>query len=171
MLRTEDGLPYTALVAALDRDWGDPEIERIRQHFAGPSAVTRIEQLGFWTCQEVGLSLAFKDAVFMSSGGERCSLDGPLRLVGVHLYAEGYESFRGYTGALPRGVSLLVGRTAILASLGEPSLSGGGNYAVSKRWPYWDRFDLSGHSLRVQYADDRTTVTILTLVPPVGGWE
>ncbi|MDR3638112.1 MAG: hypothetical protein P4L84_30180 [Isosphaeraceae bacterium] len=89
------------------------------------------------------------------------------RVMAVQLYAEGYQKYKGYAGAVPEGVSFSSPRRAVQDRLGKPSASGGGNVIqFFGKAPVWDRFDRSDYSLHVQYADDEASINLVTVMRP-----
>jgi len=153
-------------IPVLGKDWGDPLIEALVRSLSCSGTLKHIEQLGFYECREQGVSLAFKDKIYLSTGGKKYARDGPVSLIGAHLYSPGYEGYRGFSGILPKGLSFDDGREAVRQKMGAPSASGGGNEALGRVWPYWDRFDFPTHAVRVQFPRDLSRIDIVTLLAP-----
>ena len=157
-------VPYGNLVAALGKDWGDPKVDQLVSELGILSQLEHIEQLAFASSRAAGVSLAFKNKEYIESGGQRYSDKGPVSLIGIHLYSEGSEGYRQYQGELPFGLSLNDERDTVRRRVGQAPESGGGNKALGRIWPHWDRFALGEHSLRIQYRGDGR-VDVVTLIP------
>jgi len=107
--------------------------------------------------------MALDDELYVRSNCTKFLKDGALIITGIHFYSEGYEGYHAYTGELPGGVKFGDSKKIVRGKMGTPSKSGGGNKAVGKVWPYWDRYDYPGYSVFVQY-DRKERVDMVTLM-------
>ena len=89
-------------------------------------------------------------------------------LVGVHLYAEGYEAHRRYGGPICDGIQPGDHRREVLRKLGNPDGSGGGTYSerfgcVLQRW---DRYEFGSYQVQFQYDDSTGCISLVTVSMP-----
>lgn len=159
-------LGYESLTSALGRDWNDPSVQALVRSLPGSHELERLEQLAFLECLEKGISLAFKDALYLSSGGKEYTKDGPVALIALHLHSAGYEGYLPFSERLPGGLSFEDGRAEVHEKMGAPSATGGGNEALGRVWPYWDRYDRPDHAIRVQYPREQNRIDVITLMAP-----
>jgi hypothetical protein len=159
-------LNYESLTATLGKDWSDPSVQALVRSLPGTHELERMEQLAFLECREKGIQLAFKDALYLASGGKKYTKDGPVTLVALHLHSAGYEGYLRFSEGLPGGLSFEDGRSEVHEKMGLPSASGGGNEALGRVWPYWERYDRAGHAIRVQYAREQNRIDIVMLMAP-----
>ena len=160
-------LGYSHLVAVLGAEYDQPPLQELLSRLGAEPQLKRMEQLAFLEYPGKGIAFAFKDKLFLTSRGREYSKDGPLVLIGIHLYHRGHEGYGTYGGELIDRVSFEDDRSAIHRKLGGPAVSGGGNRAVGRLWPFWDRYDLTDHSVRFQYGEDGNRLTVITLIAPV----
>lgn len=93
--------------------------------------------------QQQGASLTFEEREIHESKRVIYTVDA---LVAVRLTT-------AFPGALPAGLTFTDTRAEVRAKLGMPAASE----------PSWDRYDHPGHSVRVQYADNRIELIALTM--------
>jgi hypothetical protein len=91
--------------------------------------------------------------------------DGRIRT--VHLHAEGHEGYSGYVGEIPRGVRFDMSRAEVRSILGSPDASGEARLIEHYgEGPAWDRFDLVGAQMHVEYVKDLRSIQLVTLMKP-----
>jgi hypothetical protein len=158
-------LPLESYIRLLGKRWGGVDVDSVISQVSDESEINRAEQLAFWNCPAKGVSIALNDELYVLSKATEFFKDGPLLIVGIHFYSEGYEGYHAYEGELPGGVRFGDSKEAVRNKLGVSSKNGGGNKAVGRVWPYWDRYDFPDYSVRVQY-DSKSRVDMVTLI-----WE
>lgn len=154
------------LSAVLGASASDPRVAALKATLGIQADPIRMEQLAFLECPDLGVSLAFKDDIYLSTGGQRYRKDGPVTLVGIHLYSEGRDGYREYRRDLPWKIRFRDDRASVHIKAGRPTAMGGGNRALGKVWPLWDRYDLDAYSVRVEYGGDQPRVELITLMAP-----
>jgi hypothetical protein len=137
-------------------------VDSVISQLSSETEISRSEQLAFWECPAKGVSIALKDELYVQSNHTKFNKDGSLIISGIHFYSEGYEGYHAYTGKMRGDVKFGDSKEAVRNKLGEPSKSGGGNKAVGKIWPYWDRYDFQKYSIHIQYSPE-WTVDMATL--------
>lgn len=147
---------------------GEPDssvlLETIAKEAGLAPGFSRIEQLGFLEWPPFGLSVALKDDLYLETRGQSFRREGPMSVDAIHLYSDGYESYSAYRGSLPGGIHFDDSREAVQRKLGLPRASGGGNVAVGRTWPPWDRFDFDWGACRVQYNPDLERIDMVTIM-------
>ena len=160
-------LSINELAEILGKRWGTIDVDSVIGRISPDISINRMEQLGFWEAPDQGVSLALKDEMFMETGGV-IATNGPLVVIGVHLYSNGKDGYKAYTGELPEGVVWGGSRIDTRRVLGAPAASGGGKQVAGNKWPKWDRYDRPAYSIRVQY-NDTDNVEMVTLIAPSEG--
>ena len=100
----------------------------------------------------------------LTESGAALIFDDEPVLRAVQLYNEGHHGFRRFVWPLPFGLSLTLRPMQVRALLG-PALQSGGDAAlpvlgiVAK----WDRFELAGFRLHIEYTLDAAAVRMITL--------
>jgi hypothetical protein len=85
----------------------------------------------------------------------------------IQLHTDGYQGYKGFAGVVPEGISFSHSRRVVHERLGLPSASGGGTVVkFFGKVPAWDRYDRSERSVHIQYADDETSVNLITISRP-----
>jgi hypothetical protein len=89
--------------------------------------------------------------------------DGRVRT--VHLHAQGHEGYVGYRGMMPLGVRFDMPRAEVRSILGSPTASGEAHQIEGYgEGPAWDRFDLAGAQMHIEYAKDQRSIQLVTLM-------
>jgi hypothetical protein len=109
------------------------------------------------------------DTFYMEMRNSGLSFIAPLDgiVTTIMFYSDGYEGYKGFTGALPDGVSFSDSRNEVSRKLGEPSNSGGNDLI-----PYlgkasaWDRYDRDAYALHFTYANGERSILLVTLMRP-----
>lgn len=107
-----------------------------------------------WSYPSKGLELTF--------GAE----DGRLRTIFLH--AAGHEGFSGFPFRLPLGLDFDVGPADVVAILGPPSQTGGGQESPIDHKPIapWSVHWLPTCALHVQYSHGCDRVVLITIMRP-----
>lgn len=103
----------------------------------------------------------------MPSHGIGVDADFDGRVSTIFFYSEGMDDYRQFTGVLPEGISFGDSRSMVQGRLGKPDASGGGTVIhFFGKAPKWDRFDRKQFSLHIQYTDDESSVSLVSLMRP-----
>ena len=91
-----------------------------------------------------------------------------LYLAAFHMHREGHDGYVGYSGQLPRAVTLNDTEGEVLRKMGPPAATGGGDVsAVLKRLTQrWLRYPLGGANLQFQF-DANGRMDLATLSAPL----
>jgi len=93
------------------------------------------------------------------------SFDG--RVSSIQFFSEGYQQFRRFAGELPEGISFKDSRSSLQRRLGKPDSSGGGTVIqFFGQVPKWDRFDRLHYSLHIQFVEDESSISLVSLMRP-----
>ena len=89
------------------------------------------------------------------------------RVSTVFFYAGGANDYRQFSGYLPEGIGFGESPSSVHQRLGQPSANGGGKVIqFFGKTPQWDRYDHEGFSLHIQYADNDTSIGLVSLMRP-----
>jgi len=91
-------------------------------------------------------------------------VDDDGRIGTVHLYAHGHQGFDGYAGALPSGIRFDMSRSQVRAVLGSPEKSSERTSTTGRVHQSWDRFDLEGAFLHLEYERDLRSIRSIRLI-------
>lgn len=116
------------------------------------SKLVRHEQVGTLADLKRGIDLIFHAG---SKENEKES-ESHLLLRAVHLFAAKCEGHLGYKGELPSGVSFGDTERTVIAKLGKPIESGGGNINPILKRPVarWLKYDFEGCLLAIRFGND-----------------
>lgn len=90
-------------------------------------------------------------------------------IIEIHLFADGYQGFGGYRGALPHGLAFNLSRVQVRERLGPPQSFGGSKVIAGLgRRPAWDRYELSTHAVRVAYAEGEDAIVLVGIMMLAG---
>ena len=89
------------------------------------------------------------------------------RVSTIFFYSEGMNGYKQFIGMLPEGIEFGDSRSAVHQRLGKPSANGGGKVIqFFGKVPKWDLYDRKGFSLHIQYVDNETSISLVTLMRP-----
>jgi hypothetical protein len=87
------------------------------------------------------------------------------RIGTIHLYAEGHQGYAGYSGVIPSGIRFDMSRAEVRSILGSPAAFGEARQIeYYGEGPPWDRFDLDGAHMHVEYAKGMHSIQLVTLM-------
>lgn len=85
----------------------------------------------------------------------------------VHLHAAGHDGYEQYRGDLPAGLSFGTSQDTARSLLGTPvALGEAMEHGVLGPIGAWDRFDVDLVQVHLQYANDLTSIELVTLMHP-----
>ena len=151
---TDQRFDFATLHALLRRPENDPAVA----HVLSGGISTIEENYRFVEHRADGIDVTFKG---IATGS------GELLLSSFHLYSEGYDGFARYGLTLPGSLAFGDGLDTVLAKLGEPVRTGGGDYSslLKRVTPRWLVFPLGADHLHVQF-DGGDHVDLVTLQVP-----
>ena len=89
------------------------------------------------------------------------------RVSTIFLYSGGANDYSQFGGALPEGIGFADSQSSVHDRLGQPSANGGGQVIrFFGKAPKWDRYDHEGYCLHIQYADNETSISLVSLMRP-----
>lgn len=89
------------------------------------------------------------------------------RVSTVFFYSGGANDYRQFAGALPEGIGFGDSQSSVHQRLGQPSVNGGGKVIqFFGKAPKWDRYDREGFSLHIQYVDNESSISLVSLMRP-----
>jgi hypothetical protein len=89
------------------------------------------------------------------------------RVSTVFFYSIGSNDYRQFVGVLPEGIDFGDSQSSVRQRLGQPSANGGGKVIqFFGKAPKWDRYDREGFSLHIQYVDNETSISLVSLMRP-----
>jgi len=89
------------------------------------------------------------------------------RVSTIFFYSEGMNDYRQFSGELPERLGFGDSRNFVHQRLGQPSANGGGKVIqFFGKAPKWDRYDHEGFSLHIQYLDNETSISLVSLMRP-----
>jgi hypothetical protein len=108
---------------------------------------------------ELYLTLRHQGLAFVAS------LDG--NVSSIQFFSDGHQGHKQFKDALPEGILFKDSRSAVHDRLGDPDVSGGGMVMhFLGKVPKWDRYDRQDYSLHIQYAEDESSVCLVSLMRP-----
>lgn len=97
--------------------------------------------------------------------GLQISFDKKRKVDTIHIFSEGIQGYGQYSSALPIGLSFHMSRDETRAVLGTPSQMGGPIKAlIGEDVFFWDRWDAINFVLHFQYAEDKDSITLITIM-------
>jgi hypothetical protein len=128
-------------------------VAELRRHpDFGATGIPDPEQIGdesYVEVTELGMSFVLPDGATVSA---------------VHLYADGRDGYLEFKGLLPFDLSFRKSRSEIRAMLGEPvEADDGGVLPIIGAYNPFDLFVREDQRLRVEYVNDLTSVSLMTI--------
>lgn len=159
----KDSLTVRDYVDLLGKSWSDSRTAVTLRQISNEIEIDQSEYLAHWDCLSKGIAIVLNDALYIQSHGKQFLKNGPLIVVAIQFFSDGYEGHCAYTGELPGQVQFGDSRLAIKNKFGSPSKSGGGTHSFGRTWPYWDRYDYPAYSVAFQY-DLKSRVDMVDLI-------
>jgi hypothetical protein len=89
------------------------------------------------------------------------------RVSTIFLYSGGASGYSQFRGVLPEGIGFADSQSSVYERLGKPSDNGGGQaIRFFGKAPKWDRYDHEGYCLHIQYADNETSISLVSIMRP-----
>jgi hypothetical protein len=142
--RTSDDADVKSLLAAFEIQ-KQPKLEK-----GDLTAVVKNEKRG--------IEITFRDERFLDVKS-RSYEEGALVLSNVCMYAEGFNNFHGFEGALPHGITFSTSKAQAEKLLGKPSQES--KYSPIVRW------DLKGYCVFVRFTESLDRVLEASVQVPV----
>jgi hypothetical protein len=146
--QSEGGDPPIRL---LGQPWESKDVRNYADELGGSPDITVIEGTTHVDFRSLGLGISLTES-------------GTIKT--IHFYAKGRDpQFQRYAGSLPHDLTMDDDMTSVRGRLGQPARSGGAQMlpVLGLSRP-WDRYDFSTYSLHAEYAEDGSSLTLVTLM-------
>lgn len=146
------------LATLLGKRPDEPAVERFLEAQSSPREKTCVLGQCYLNLKQAGVSLA---------------LDQEGRVETIFLHSQGHEGYAEYRAALPHGLSFDDDHQDVVARLGKPTWTGGGQHRVPFGFVAdWIKYGFPNHSVHVQFVPEgaRTPragrIELVTLMTP-----
>jgi len=87
-----------------------------------------------------------------------------LFLKSIHFYSGSQERVQPFVDKLPFALDFSFTQEYTRQLLGKPNEFGGrGHVLLNQKIPFWDRYEMDGFSVHLQFSDDKSNIELITI--------